>query len=173
MLPTPSVNILSKLLPEHLSSPRHHPHLFPLWVTAMPVSTAQVVQPCQRRYACPHPPTQFPPLCPFQDAIAALRSFIEYQTKNASLQTSKKNQMLSLEVRARVVVMGVMWRGFGWMGADVVTLPFAAWGIGLVMIGSKLSHEDDPLYRGSLLRHVRDPKMMAIFLVFWCTFPAH
>jgi dynein regulatory complex protein 1 len=36
-----------------------------------------------------------------QDAIVALRNFIEYQTKNASLQTSKKNQMLSLEERLK------------------------------------------------------------------------
>lgn len=36
-----------------------------------------------------------------QDAIVALRNFIDYQTKNASLQTSKKNQMLSMEERLK------------------------------------------------------------------------
>eukprot|EP00906_Rhabdomonas_costata_P036219 RCo050845 len=36
-----------------------------------------------------------------QDVVLALRHFIDFQNKNASLQTSKKNQMLSLEERVR------------------------------------------------------------------------
>eukprot|EP01006_Ploeotia_vitrea_P047123 TRINITY_DN67094_c10_g1_i2.p1 TRINITY_DN67094_c10_g1~~TRINITY_DN67094_c10_g1_i2.p1 ORF type:complete len:652 (+),score=141.45 TRINITY_DN67094_c10_g1_i2:67-2022(+) len=36
-----------------------------------------------------------------QDAITALKAFIEHQNKTASLQSSKKNQMLSMEARIK------------------------------------------------------------------------